>query len=81
MLSKVSRLPAALKAARQGGDFQASYSRQWGRIVGALRGGEPMPASLSDGREALRIVLAALRSSQEGSVVSLATPPASTLPA
>ena len=81
MLSKVSRLPAALKAARQGGDFQASYSRQWGRIIGALRGGEPMPASVSDGREALRIVLAALRSSQEGSVVSLTTPPASTLPA
>ncbi|MFL5495221.1 MAG: Gfo/Idh/MocA family protein [Gemmatimonadales bacterium] len=80
VLSKVSRLPATLKAARQGGDFLASYSHQWQRILGAIRGGEPMPASVSDGREAVRIVLAALRSSQEGMVVSPATPPAGVLP-
>jgi predicted dehydrogenase len=60
-----------VNAVRKGGDFLASYLLQWERIVEALRAGGPMPASVADGREAVRIVLAALRSSQEGNVVSM----------
>jgi myo-inositol 2-dehydrogenase / D-chiro-inositol 1-dehydrogenase len=80
LLSKAARLPAALHAARSGGDFLASYLHQWERIIEALRSGAPMPASALDGREAVRIVLAALESSREGTVVSLATPPAIGVP-
>jgi len=71
LIDKATRLPAAVKAARQGGDFLASYCHQWEGILEALRAGGPMPASVDDGRVAVRIVLAALRSSQEGKAVSM----------
>ncbi len=75
LIDRAARLPAALRAARQGGDFQGSYAREWKRIVGALATGRPMPASVQDGREAFRIVEAALKSSQEGRIVALSSPP------
>jgi predicted dehydrogenase len=71
LIDRAARLPAAVNAVRKGGDFRASYFHQWVRIVEALRAGGPMPASVDDGREAVRIVLAALRSSQEGNAVSM----------
>jgi predicted dehydrogenase len=76
MIDKALRLPAAANAARKGGDFAMSYGYEWEQIIGSLRTGAPMPCSVYDGRQAVRIVLAALRSSQEGTVVSLAVPPA-----
>jgi predicted dehydrogenase len=69
LIDRAAKLPAAMNAARQGGDSLASYFHQWKHILEALRAGGPMPASVDDGRAAARIVLAALRSSQEGSVV------------
>ncbi len=69
LIARAAKLPAAMNAARQGGDSLASYFHQWKCILEALRAGGPMPASVDDGRAAARIVLAALRSSQEGSVV------------
>jgi predicted dehydrogenase len=71
LIDRAAKLPAAMNAARQGGDFLASYFQQWKRILEALGTGGAMPASVDDGRAAARIVLAALRSSQEGSVVSV----------
>jgi predicted dehydrogenase len=67
-------LPGALRAARRGGEFKLSYQHQWERIVKALRDGGPMPASVEDGREAARVVTAALSSSREGSPVRLVPP-------
>ncbi len=81
LLGRAVRFPAALKAARGGGDFFMSYVHEWVHILTALRSGEPMPASVHDGRQAARIVLAALRSSQEGGVVPVAAPPSSEVPA
>lgn len=75
LLGKAARLPAAIQAARRGGDFQMSYTHEWERIVAALRGGGPMPATVYDGRQAAAIVMAALRSAEQGSAVSLAGPP------
>ena len=72
MIARIAELPAALKAACGGGDFQRSYVHEWERIARALVTGQPMPASVYDGRQAARIVDAALRSSEEGTVVSLA---------
>jgi predicted dehydrogenase len=51
-----------------------SYVHQWERIVAGLRGGVPMPATVHDGRQAAEIVLAALRSAEQGTAVSLAGP-------
>jgi len=69
---KAYKLPATLRAALKGGDYLASYREQWERIVGALRYEGAMPCSMDDGREAVRIVLAALRSAQQDSVEHLA---------
>jgi UDP-N-acetylglucosamine 3-dehydrogenase len=75
LLGKAAKLPAVIRAARQGGDFRMSYAHEWERIVAALRNGDSMPASVHDGRQAAAIVLAALRSAEQGSSVSLSGPP------
>ena len=72
LLDKAAKLPAALRAARGGGDFTMSYAHEWARILVALREGSAMPASVHDGRQAAAIVLAALQSSHQGAAVSLA---------
>jgi myo-inositol 2-dehydrogenase / D-chiro-inositol 1-dehydrogenase len=71
LVEKAAKLPAAVRAARKGGDFLASYAHQWERILEAIRHGGPVPASIEDGREAARIVLAALHSSQHGGAVAV----------
>ena len=78
LLGRAAKLPAALRAARGGGDFRMSYVNEWEHIVSALRDGGSMPASVHDGRQAAAIMLAALRSSREGAAVSVeAEPPQS----
>lgn len=71
LMHKACKLPATVRTALKGGDYLASYRQQWERIIEALRGGGPMPCSIADGREAVRIVLAALRSAQQNSVEHL----------
>ena len=66
LLQRASRLPAALRSMRDGGDFKLSYRRQWERILRALADGSPMPATVEDGRQAAAIVLAALRAASDG---------------
>ena len=75
LVRRASRLPGALLAARGGGDFMLSYAHQWERILRALAGGGPMPASIQDGRQAAAAVLAALRSISDGGAASPAPPP------
>jgi myo-inositol 2-dehydrogenase/D-chiro-inositol 1-dehydrogenase len=52
-------LPEAVQAARRGGDYRDSYRIHWQRFLDSIRGGES-PATLQDGREALRIALEAM---------------------
>ena len=68
-------MPAALAAARRGGDFRMSYVHEWEHIVMALRSGAAMPATVHDGRQSTAVVLAALRSAEQGSAVSPGDPP------
>jgi myo-inositol 2-dehydrogenase/D-chiro-inositol 1-dehydrogenase len=56
------QLPAATTSARRGGDYLDSFRRHWTRFLDSLPGGAP-PATLQDGREALRIAVAAMHSS------------------
>jgi predicted dehydrogenase len=74
LLARTRQLPAALNAARRGGDSHLSYVQEWERIIAALHSGGPMPASAEDGRQAVRIVLAAVTSSQTGAPVQLSLP-------
>lgn len=67
--SRLRRLGASLVAlaanageVRVGGVFDAAYDRQWQHFARVVRGSEPVGCSLSDGREALAIALAALAS-------------------
>lgn len=76
LLQRASRLPGALRAARGGGDFRMSYVHEWERILSAISGGGPMPASVEDGRQAAAAVLAALRSAEEGGRSAALRPPA-----
>jgi UDP-N-acetylglucosamine 3-dehydrogenase len=73
LFARLAQLPAALQAARGGGDFRMSYVREWESIVAALTRGDPMPASIHDGRQAAAVLQAALRSAEEGRAVA---PPA-----
>ncbi len=74
LLGQATKIPAVIRAAREGGDFRMSYAHQWARVVAALRSGDSMPASVHDGRQAAAIVLAALRSAEQGAPVSPAEP-------
>ena len=75
LLQRAARLPAALRAARGGGDYMLSYVHEWRRIVAALASGEPMPATVEDGRQAAAVTLAALQSAAGGGLVVPAPPP------
>ena len=63
------RLPAALAAARRGGDFRQSYVAHWTAAARTAREGAPPPASLDDGLHALDVVLAAIESADGDAVV------------
>jgi predicted dehydrogenase len=63
--------PAALSAARNGGDFTLSYAEHWRRFARSIRDGEPLPATLDDGERALEAVLAAVQSAECGVRVDL----------
>ena len=53
-------LPTGLKIARQGGDYLMTYQKEWQDFMEAIRHGRAVSASLSDGRKALEITLAAI---------------------
>jgi myo-inositol 2-dehydrogenase/D-chiro-inositol 1-dehydrogenase len=65
-------LPGALRIQRQGGDFLRSYRNQWEHFVDAVRRGGAVESPLSDGREAVRLALAAIESAGAGRPVVLA---------
>ena len=55
-------LPMGFKIARQGGDYLMTYQKEWQDFVEAIRHDKAVCASLSDGRKALEISLAACES-------------------
>jgi len=65
-------LPTGLKIARQGGDYLMTYQKEWQDFVAAIRHGRAVNASLSDGRKALEITLAASESALHRHPVEIA---------
>ena len=62
----VAAIPRALADRRLGGVYLASYVGLWSALARTLADGVPAVATLDDGRRALAIALAALRSAREG---------------
>ncbi|MGZ8230719.1 MAG: Gfo/Idh/MocA family protein, partial [Burkholderiales bacterium] len=53
------QLPVGLARMRSLGDYGDSYRGMWQHVVDAIRDGTPAECTVEDGREALRVVLAA----------------------
>ncbi len=68
-------LPAVWPILRRGGDFRETYRQQWLAFLNCIRLDTPVPASVQDGREALRTVLAAGASANAHAPVALASAP------
>jgi len=62
----LASLPRGIALMRQGGDFLLSYRRQWQAFLASLGGGDFPGASLADGAAAVRAVLAAIESADQG---------------
>jgi myo-inositol 2-dehydrogenase/D-chiro-inositol 1-dehydrogenase len=69
-LRKVTTIPAAVASYREGGEYVASYRRQWEYFAERVRSRGPVDGSLEDGYRALEIVLAAETSAKRGQTVS-----------
>lgn len=65
------RLPRALVELRTGGHFASSYAEQWRRFARAARNGTATAPTFDDGRRALEISVAAVRSATTGYPVRL----------
>jgi len=65
------RLPRAVVELRTGGHFASSYAEQWRRFAAAARKGIATAPSFEDGRRALEISIAAVRSASTGEPVRL----------
>jgi len=65
-MGAVASLPRGITLMRHGGDFLLSYRRQWQAFLASLDGGDYAGASLADGAVAVRAVLAAIESADNG---------------
>jgi myo-inositol 2-dehydrogenase / D-chiro-inositol 1-dehydrogenase len=70
---KLQELPQGLLGLRRGGDFLASYQTEWQHFFDAVRQDIPVESTLEDGRQALRVVLAAIKSAASGRPVKVGT--------
>jgi predicted dehydrogenase len=68
----LSTLPRGLLMKRSGGEFLMMYQRQWRRFAGAILRGEPIAATLEDGRAAVAVAMAAVESAAIGRPVEVA---------
>ncbi len=66
-------LPSAFPILRRGGDFQATFSGLWRHFSDCVLNDTSSQCTLQEGRNALRVALAAVRSANSGSPVQLAS--------
>lgn len=72
MLGTVADLPKAVQIRRLGGDFGATFTGLWRHFAECISTGRDSECTLEDGKHALRIALASVQSSSQGSPVDLA---------
>lgn len=64
-------IPAALRNVARGGDYMASYARQWQRFADSVLRDRPVTATLEDGRAAVYAALAAAESLRHGRAITV----------
>jgi predicted dehydrogenase len=62
-------LPAGIKQARWGGDYQTSYRAMWQHFLDAIHNDTIVECTLEDGRRSLQVALAAVESASTGKTV------------
>jgi predicted dehydrogenase len=80
-LATAVQLAANLGEVRRGGLFDATYDAEWRRFAAAVREGGDPGCTFEDGRQALRIALAAAGSASLGRPVKVAEAPPTVAPA
>ena len=76
ILRAVRELPRGVARMRSLGDYGDSYRGEWQHLVDCVRAGRRPTCSLEDGREAVRVALAAAESARAGCSVKVADAPA-----
>lgn len=71
----VQELPRGIARRRHLGDYGDSYKGAWQHLVDTIRTSQPVECTLADGREALRVALAAAASASSGRPVRVAEAP------
>ena len=71
----VRELPRAVAHRRPLGDYGDSYQGAWRHLLDAIGSRQPLECTVEDGREALRVVLAAAASATSGRPVRVAAAP------
>ncbi len=65
-------LPHAVVDLARGGAYVRSYANEWRHFLACIRGEAGLQSGLAEGREAVRVALAAARSTQERAAIELA---------
>ena len=70
-LAAVKELPHAIRTARLGGDFQSTFCGLWRHFLDCIRRDHPSECTLQDGKRAVEIALAAVKSASSGEPVNI----------
>ena len=62
--------PTAARQMRLGGDYVASYGRQWNRLVASVHGGSRVPCTVDDAARSVDLAMAAIESAKQGRQIS-----------
>lgn len=62
VISFINGLPRLLLNFFSGGDYAATYQKEWGHFIDAIQNETPLESTLEDGRRALQILMASLAS-------------------
>ncbi len=73
-------LPQGILQARHGGDYNASFKTQWKHFINCIRQDKPVECTLEDGRHALQVALAAVKSASIRQPVKVAQAPKNIIP-
>ena len=67
--------PGAIQRARTGGDWAGSYLSEWQHFLECIRDAKPPEAGLREGRRALQVGLAAMKSLSSGTPIQVSEAP------
>lgn len=72
LIQLVKELPRAIPILKQGGEWHQTYVEEWRHFIASIRRGLPVECGLEDGRRALAVALAAMKSATTGKAIMMA---------